>query len=144
MYFKKSNTNGLWCRNLEVSMNAIWHNHLNAAISGCTVFMFLEKEMATHSSILAWRIPWMEEPGRLQSMMGSQRVRHDWARTHVFTFQSNRALILTLAAFRNTSWKGHNRLIISLANTKAVQGNSGKEEVWQEYSGFWLSDSFPS
>ena len=36
----------------------------------------LEKEMATHSSILAWRIPWMEEPGGLQSM-GSQRVRHD-------------------------------------------------------------------
>ena len=37
----------------------------------------LEKEMATHSSTLAWRIPWMEEPGRLQSM-GLQRVRHDW------------------------------------------------------------------
>ena len=36
----------------------------------------LEKEMATHSSILAWKIPWMEEPGRLQSM-GSQRVRHN-------------------------------------------------------------------
>ena len=36
----------------------------------------LEKEMATHSSILAWKIPWMEEPGRLQSM-GSQRVGHD-------------------------------------------------------------------
>ena len=36
----------------------------------------LEKEMATHSSILAWKIPWTEEPGRLQSM-GSQRVRHD-------------------------------------------------------------------
>ena len=36
----------------------------------------LEKEMATYSSILAWKIPWMEEPGRLQSM-GSQRVRHD-------------------------------------------------------------------
>ena len=36
----------------------------------------LEKEMATHSSILAWKIPWMEEPGRLQSV-GSQRVRHD-------------------------------------------------------------------
>ena len=33
----------------------------------------LEKEMATHSSILAWRIPWREEPGRLQSM-GSQRL----------------------------------------------------------------------
>ena len=37
----------------------------------------LEKEMATHSSILAWWIPWTEEPGRLQSM-GSQRVGHDW------------------------------------------------------------------
>ena len=36
----------------------------------------LEKEMATHLSILAWRIPWTEEPGRLQSM-GSQRVGHD-------------------------------------------------------------------
>ena len=36
----------------------------------------LEKEMATHSSILAWKIPWTEEPGRLQSM-GSQRARHD-------------------------------------------------------------------
>ena len=36
----------------------------------------LEKETATHSSILAWKIPWMEEPGRLQSM-GSQRVGHD-------------------------------------------------------------------
>ena len=38
----------------------------------------LEKEMATHSSILAWRIPWTEEPGGLQST-GSQRVGHDWA-----------------------------------------------------------------
>ena len=36
----------------------------------------LEKEMATHSSILAWRIPWTEEPGRLQSM-GLRRVRHN-------------------------------------------------------------------
>ena len=37
----------------------------------------LEKAMAPHSSPLAWKIPWMEEPGGLQSM-GSQRVRHDW------------------------------------------------------------------
>ena len=36
----------------------------------------LEEEMATHSSILAWRIPWTEEPGGLKSM-GSQRVRHN-------------------------------------------------------------------
>ena len=43
----------------------------------------LEKEMATHPSILAWKIPWMEKPGRLQSM-GSQRVGHDSA-TSLFT-----------------------------------------------------------
>ena len=43
----------------------------------------LEKQMATHSSILAWRIPWTEEPGGLQ-VMGSQRVRQDWV-TNTFT-----------------------------------------------------------
>ena len=36
----------------------------------------LEKEMANHSSILVWKVPWMEEPGQLQSM-GLQRVGHD-------------------------------------------------------------------
>ena len=44
----------------------------------------LEKEMATHSSILAWKILWTDEPGRLQSM-GSQRVGHDWATSLHFT-----------------------------------------------------------
>ena len=45
-----------------------------------------EKAMATHSSTLTWKISWMEEPGRLQSM-GSLRVRHDWATSlSVFTF----------------------------------------------------------
>ena len=44
----------------------------------------LEKEMATHSSILAWKIPWMEKPGRLQAM-GSQRVGQDWETSFHFT-----------------------------------------------------------
>ena len=43
----------------------------------------LEKEMATHSSTLDWKIPWTEEPGRLQSM-GSQRVRHHWVTSGSF------------------------------------------------------------
>ena len=42
----------------------------------------LEEEMATHSSIHTWKIPWTEEPSRLQSM-GSKRVGHDWAHTHL-------------------------------------------------------------
>ena len=53
----------------------------------------LEKEMATHSSILAWRISWTEEPGGLQSM-GSQRVGHDWAtNTHTDTHISNKEAV---------------------------------------------------
>ena len=45
-----------------------------------------EKAMAPHSSTLAWKIPWMEEPGKLQSM-GSQRVEHSWATSlSLFTF----------------------------------------------------------
>ena len=44
----------------------------------------LEKGMATHSSILAWRVPWTDEPGEIQSV-GFQRVRHDWV-TNTFSF----------------------------------------------------------
>ena len=43
----------------------------------------LEEEMATYSSILAWRIPWTEEPGGLQSM-GPQRVERDWVTKHIY------------------------------------------------------------
>ena len=53
----------------------------------------LEKEMANHSSILAWKIPWMEEPGRLQSM-GLQRGRHDWATSlSLFLSMSSESMI---------------------------------------------------
>ena len=46
----------------------------------------VEKEMSPHSSILAWKIPWTEEPGRLHSM-GSRRVRHDYTTSlSLFTF----------------------------------------------------------
>ena len=55
--------NSLFSKRFWVSWTSIW---------------ILEKEMATHSSILAWRIPWAEEPGRLQ-FMRLKRVRHDWA-----------------------------------------------------------------
>jgi len=50
-------------------------------------FHTLEKEMATHSSVLAWRIPRMGEPGGLPSM-GSHRVRHDWSDLHAIKWAS--------------------------------------------------------
>ena len=53
----------------------------------------LEKEMAIHSSTLAWKIPWMEEPGRLKSMW-SQRVGHDWATSLSFTLVLGRLPVI--------------------------------------------------
>ena len=53
----------------------------------------LEEGMAAHSSILAWKTPWTEEPGGMQSM-GPQRVRHDWSDLACFMFQYSVILIL--------------------------------------------------
>ena len=47
----------------------------------------LKKEMTTHSSLLAWKVPWTEEPGELQSI-GLQRVGYDWACTHTSIYSS--------------------------------------------------------
>ena len=60
-------------------------------ISICSLLVYrLEKAMAPHSSTLAWKIPWMEAPGRLQSM-GSWRIGHDWATSlSLFTFMHRR------------------------------------------------------
>ena len=60
----------------------------------------LEKEMATHSSILAWRIPWTEEPGWLPTV-GSQRVEHDWV-TDAFTFILSWTWIYILVSLSNS------------------------------------------
>ena len=73
----------------------VWQNSLQIKKKNCKLckkkkkeYLQLspEKAMAPHSSSLAWKIPWMEEPGRLQSM-GSWRVRQDWATSlSLFTF----------------------------------------------------------
>ena len=56
----------------------VWSDYRLMWNSTNTLLLSLEKEMATPSSILAWKIPWTEEPGKLQSMW-LQRVWHDWA-----------------------------------------------------------------
>ena len=56
---------------------------------------FLEKEMATHSRILAWRIPWTEEPGGLL-FIGSQSVRHDWMTKHTEYFFTHFGIFVCL------------------------------------------------
>ena len=86
VYFGEGNGTPLQYSCLENPMDGgAWWAAVHGVLKSQTrlsVFTFtfhfhaLEEEMATHSSVLAWRIPWMEEPGRLQSM-GSLRVRHD-------------------------------------------------------------------
>ena len=64
----------------------------------------LEKEMATHSSILAWKIPWTEEPGRLHST-GSQRVGHDWVTSLTHSLFKGRGLGRERKLDWNFSWE---------------------------------------
>ena len=78
----------------------------------------LEKEMVTHSSILAWRIPWTEEPGGLQST-GSQRVRHDRATSlSLFTFMGLKQHRKG-STRRNVAEKGQERREIATSSLKA-------------------------
>ena len=70
-----------------------------------------EKAMAPHSSTLAWKIPWTEEPGRLQSM-GSLRVRHDWAASlSHFTFMHWRRKWQPTPVFLLGESQGQGRLV---------------------------------
>ena len=62
----------------------------------------LEKEMATHSSTLVWKIPWTEKPGSLQSM-GSQRVGHDWVTSLSLSLSKTSRCFWPRKVWRNTS-----------------------------------------
>ena len=86
----------------------------------------LEKGMASHSSILAWRSPWTEEPGGLQSM-GSQRVRHNWATIISFTFIP--FVPLGSMAYWFFSWPKCFFLTKNL-NTQVHLCQSSSSEVW--------------
>ena len=89
-YIPSCKTQGLslWVKVLQDEIMAMNLNRGNLRVSGSEGrasaynagdwVWSLGKEMATHSSTLAWKIPWTEKPGRLQSM-GLQRVRHNWA-----------------------------------------------------------------
>ena len=90
--------------------------------------------MATHSSTLAWRIPWTEEPGRPQSM-GSQRVQTQLSDFTSLTSLSRRALRRTLLSDDLGLWKLHGRLtrFLRIYQQKHYQpGIKGTETAWNE------------
>ena len=72
----------------------------------------LEKEMATHSSTLAWRIPWTEEPGRLQST-AAQRVGHDWATSLTLFTQSISVLSTRFYKYLYPPWYSFVEILMS-------------------------------
>ena len=113
--------------------------------------------MVTHSSILAWRIPWTEEPGRLQSM-GSERIRHDWVtNTHSIVYANllsfwgiqpptitqlvnDWALIptwVTLNCIASRNWKRQGNKI----SPRASIGDRHLMTPWYDpYKTYWTSD----
>ena len=114
----------------------------------------LEKDMATHSSILAWRIPWTEEPGGLQST-GPQRVGHNWERvsTHTHTHTLKLQLRQTMMAIRQQQlssfqkWIKSELVMMTRSPTHTMLRNrpqwvtptSGKEaaSLWTQLR-FWI------
>ena len=103
----------------------------------------LEKGMATHSSTLAWRIPWTEGPDRLPSM-GSQGVGHNWA-TNTNTFpvaywtpsdEGAHLSVSYLFAFSYCSWTSHARIL----EWVAISSSSGPHSVRTlHYNLFWVA-----
>ena len=71
--------------------------------------------MATHSSILAGKIPWTEEPGRLQSM-GLQRVRHNWATAHTHTHTHNDNVACSILDLKWPSSNPCHDLLLAVTN----------------------------
>ena len=70
----------------KIALTLCFLSALSSSTKKITTMSWMEKAMATHSSTLVWKIPWMEEPGRVQSM-GLLRVGHDWATSlSLFTF----------------------------------------------------------
>ena len=82
----------------------------------------LEREVATHSSVLAWRIPWMGEPGRLLSM-GSHRVGHDWS------ILAAAAAVLKLTLVTGADW------LIKCCPCRDCSSGELEFLVWSEESG---------
>ena len=79
----------------------------------------LEKEMATHSSTLAWKIPWTEKPGRLQSV-GLQRVGHDWA--------TSLSLFTPYHSYTH-SWQFHSSLAFG-NHISQVSSSTNLKNIW--------------
>ena len=103
-----------------------------------TIQTYSEKAMTPHSSTLAWKIPWMEEPGGLQSM-GLLRVRHDWATSlSLFTFVhwKRKWHPLRCSCLENPRDGGAWRAAVyGVAQRKRLSSSSSSQTYWIRNSG---------
>ena len=90
----------------------------------------LKKEKVTHSGIFAWKIPWTEEPGRLQSI-ASQRVRHDCACAHEHT-PTNVLLYIIYVRYAVRSNRAEDVLGDPVAKTLCSQCRGQRFDPWSE------------
>ena len=107
----------------------------------------LEKGMATHSSTLAWRIPWTEEPGSLQSM-GSHRVGHEWATSLSFFARRLKWWVQALQIIHiNHAQRKKEQTIHLIANGKCVENNeitaAKSSALWCVWCNSQKSKPFP-
>ena len=109
----------------------------------------LEKEMATYSRTLAWKIPWTEEPGRLQSM-GSQKIGHGWATSLHFSSAPVK-LVIGLCCSRLCSnhlsfphFKASFSIWGNHSCTKSVRGFSWLSPSLTPDMGMWLIQTWPN
>ena len=96
----------------------------------------LEKEMATHSSTLAWKIPWTEDPGRLQST-GSQRVGHDW----VTSLHNRSSVNQTLDVLHSKSSKPAAHFILSAFFYLNVKFSSEILSLYSDFTEFTIEQA---
>ena len=109
--FNKQATMNAFLEGNENSTSFCWGVPSSSSLSTLLIQLPMEKAMATHSSTLAWKIPWMEKPGRLQSM-GSLRVRHDWATSlSLFTFMHWRRIWQPTPVFLPGESQGRGSLV---------------------------------
>ena len=91
----------------------------------------LEKEMEIHSSTIAWKIPWTEEPGSLQSM-GSQRVRHDWVTSLSLSLRLLKPLVLWKQKLKSGKVGIPRSVLLSflIINSRSGGQNSDVSQIW--------------
>ena len=94
-------------------------------------YVYMEKEMATHSSTLAWKIPWTEEPCRLQSM-GSQRVGHGWAASLHFMYTKKLYYVYTRWYIQ------YNHCTIIDKSTQLGEKSAFVKEVMDKYTDIFI------